>query len=75
MDFKNLSISILISGFIFGVYGFYIFKWGRNDQNGKRLLLGIVLMAYGLFVTNPWLNWLIGCVLVFLNYRWAWIDE
>ncbi|MGZ3711381.1 MAG: hypothetical protein ACXVBE_06475 [Bdellovibrionota bacterium] len=75
MDFKNLSPWLLVSGFIFGVYGFYFFKMGKNEQNGKRLLLGLALMGYGFFVTNIWLNWLVGIVLVFLNYRWSWIDE
>lgn len=75
MDFQNISPWLLVASFVFGVYGFYFFQQGRRDHNGKRLLLGIVLMGYGFFVTNIWANWLIGIVLVVLNYKWAWLDE
>lgn len=72
---QNISAGALVAGFVFGVFGFFIFKYGKQESNGKRMILGLILMVYGYFVPNPWAAWAIGIILVFLNYRWRWIDE
>lgn len=75
MDLANFSVSNLIAGFVFGVFGLYIFNAARREHNGKRLMLGLILMVYPYFVSNPWVNWLVGVVLLVLNYRWPWLND
>ncbi len=64
----DLSLSSLLAGFVFGVFGIYFFRYGRRDGNPKLLTTGIVLMAYPLFVSNPWMNWGIGSVLTVYGF-------
>ena len=66
MDF---SFSSLLAGFIFGVIGFYLFKWGKQKQAALPVVIGIVLMVYPYFISNVWLMWLIGVGLCFTAYR------
>lgn len=69
----NFSLSTLIAGFVFGVFGWYIFREGKREANAKRLALGITLMAYGYFITNPWATWAVGLGLLAVNYLSGWI--
>lgn len=68
----QFSMATVISGLVFGIFGWYIFKHGKEDYNMKRVGLGVVLMAYGIFVPNPWLNWLVGAALLYINYFTNW---
>jgi multisubunit Na+/H+ antiporter MnhE subunit len=72
MGFANFSISTLIAGFVFGIFGLFIFRQGKREANIRRIMLGISLMAYGYFVTNPWLNWMAGSALLAVNYYSSW---
>ncbi len=65
----EFSLSTLVAGFVFGTFGFYFAKQGRAEANGKRLALGISMMAYSYFVPNPWACWGVGFVLAFFAYR------
>jgi hypothetical protein len=65
----NLSISNIIAGFIFGVFGFAIFRKGRKDDNKQQFYLGLALMIFPYLVSNEWLTWIIGSVLLFFGLR------
>jgi hypothetical protein len=64
----NFSVGALAAGFVFGIFGLYIFREGKRESNFRRLVLGITLMAYGWFVPNPWAAWGVGITLVGINY-------
>lgn len=66
MDF---SVSSLFAGFVFGVCGLYLLRWGQKKGNIAHILLGLVLMVYPYFVSNDYLLWGIGFVLLFVAYR------
>lgn len=66
MDF---SIANLIPGFIFGVFGLYVFQQGRKKVSYTLVFTGLALMIYPYFVENAWLNWAIGGGLLFFAYR------
>ncbi len=68
----QFSVSTLIAGFVFGIFGIFIFRDGKKESNFRRLMIGLVLLVYGFFVTNPWLAWGLGLFLVWLNYFTAW---
>lgn len=63
MDF-DFSFSSIMSGFIFGVIGFYLTKEGRKRLNYAWVLIGIALMVYTILVPNhPFLQWGLGFAL------------
>ena len=64
----DFSFSAIMSGFIFGVIGFYLFKEGKKRLNFAWVAIGVALMAYTLFVSGPWLDWGLGFGLCGLAY-------
>jgi glucose uptake protein GlcU len=65
----EISGSNLLAGFIFGVLGFYFLKEAKKRSNLPWFLIGITLIVYPYFVTNAFLNWALGLVLVFIAYN------
>jgi hypothetical protein len=65
MDF---SISSLMAGFVFGVFGWYLLKEGKKSGNVWHLGLGLGLMAYPYFVSGAILMWGIGVAGLTLAY-------
>lgn len=70
----SFSAGTLLAGLVFGVFGIFIFRQGKREANFRRLLLGFVLLAYGFFVTNPWVCWGIGFALLGVNYFTGWVE-
>ena len=68
MSLSDLSISALIAGFVFGVFGFAIFKRGRNRGTHQLVVIGLTMMIYPYFVANAWLDWIIGFALSYGAY-------
>jgi len=66
----SFSVSSLIAGFIFGVFGFAVLKHGKKNANNHLVVIGIAMVAYPYFVENPWLNWIIGLALSFGAYNY-----
>ncbi len=54
----NFSVSNLIGGFIFGVFGFAAWRYGKSAQEWRPMLVGAALMIFPYFVDNVW--WLYG---------------
>ncbi len=68
MDF---SFSSIMSGFVFGVIGFWMMKQGKSRSNPLTIVIGIALIAYPYFISNIFLDWGIGialCVLAYLKW-------
>ena len=49
-----------MSGFIFGVIGFYLWRAGKRHANFYWSIIGALLMIYPLFSPNAWFDWGIG---------------
>jgi hypothetical protein len=64
----SFSIATIIIAIVFGFVGFYAFRYGRKNSEPRPLFLGIALMAYGYFVTDPWISLAIGAVLTLLIF-------
>lgn len=64
----DLSFSGLMSGFIFGIVGFYLAKEGRKRVNYAWVFIGVALMFYTLIVSGPLADWGIGAGLCGLAY-------
>jgi hypothetical protein len=71
----GLSVSTIIAGLVFSIFGVSIFRHGKREANMRRVLLGITLLAYGYFFTNPWAAWGIGLFLVAINYLSGWVNH
>ena len=67
--FSDFSMASLIPGFVFGVFGFALFRYGKKEGNFKKLIIGLVLMVYPYFFSNLWVLWILGVVLTVLGYR------
>ena len=65
----DFSLSTLLSGFIFGVFGLYVFRQGRKKENSKLVFLGLAMMLYTYFTKGPLQDWGIGIVLVAAAYH------
>jgi hypothetical protein len=59
----GFSLFTILLALLFGVVGFAAFRYGRRNSEPRPLFIGIALMAYGYFVTNPWVSLAIGTVL------------
>jgi hypothetical protein len=49
------DISNIFAGIIFGMIGLVGFKFGKNEGNPKRMILGASLMIYPYFIENMYL--------------------
>jgi hypothetical protein len=59
----GFSLYTILLAVIFGLVGFAAFRYGRKNSEPRPLFIGVALMAYGYFVTNPWVSLAIGSVL------------
>ncbi len=53
---------------LFSLVGFAAFRHGRRSGEARPMLLGAALMAYGYFVSNALVSFLIGSVLTALLF-------
>jgi hypothetical protein len=68
LDIGGLSLATIVIAVLFGLVGFAAFRYGKKNGEPRSLFLGIALMAYGNFVSNPWLSLGIGLVLILLLF-------
>jgi hypothetical protein len=55
---------------LFGAIGFAAFVYGKKTASIKPIIIGIALMAYPYFVSEPWYIYVVGIILtaaLFLN--------
>ncbi|MGK5089584.1 hypothetical protein WDW86_18690 [Bdellovibrionota bacterium FG-2] len=67
----EFDFSTLAAGFVFGVFGFYLIKHGKKAAHIPSVTIGLTLLAYPYFITNPYLVWGLGFGLLYLAYRLA----
>ena len=68
MGLGGLSPAAILIAVVFSVVGFIAFRRGRREGEPRPLFLGIALMAYGYFVSNPWASLGIGALLTLLLF-------
>ena len=68
MDF---SPGVIFVSTIFGIVGIYFFRDGKRDGSFSKMLAGVGLMVYSLFVKGIWANLLVGMLLVSLPWLLA----
>ena len=56
----------ILAGFIFGRIGWGAFRFGRQLERTKPIIIGLALMIYPYFVYNKYLLWGIGTSLLVL---------
>jgi hypothetical protein len=54
----------LLAGLIFGTIGWGALSYGRKLDLWKPIAIGLALMIYPYFFSNPWLMWGIGVALL-----------
>jgi hypothetical protein len=68
LDLGGLSLAAVIIAVFFSLVGFAAFRHGKKNAEPRTLFLGIALMAYGYFISNPWLSLGIGVLLTLLLF-------
>jgi hypothetical protein len=68
LDLGGLSLATIVIAAFFGLIGFAAFRYGKKNEEPRRLFLGIALMAYGYFVSNALVSLGIGVVLTLLLF-------
>jgi hypothetical protein len=53
---------------IFSLVGLAAFRYGKKNAEVRPLVLGVLLMVYGYFVSNAWVSLLVGGVLTALIF-------
>ena len=64
----ELSLATIVFAVFFGLVGLAAFRYGKKNDEPRKLFLGIALMAYGYFVSNAWVSLGIGAVLTLLLF-------
>jgi len=64
----NMNTSTILWGLLFGSIGVGFFTYGRKQRKIVPLVVGIILIAYPYFVTNPYAEAGIGTVLMAVPY-------
>ena len=59
----SISVATIVIAIVFSIVGYAAFRYGRKNGEPKPLMIGIALMAYGYFVSNPWVSLGIGAAL------------
>ena len=59
----GFSLYTILLAVWFGLIGFAAFRYGRKNSEPRPVVIGVALMAYGYFVTNPWISLAIGSAL------------
>lgn len=67
----DLSLSGFLAGLIFGTIGFWLFGQARRRMNDTLKVIGVIMMIYPWFVSNIWLQWIVGAGLC-IWARFAW---
>ncbi|OGQ19310.1 MAG: hypothetical protein A3E27_04845 [Deltaproteobacteria bacterium RIFCSPHIGHO2_12_FULL_40_32] len=65
MDFSMSSILLSLATSIIGIYAF---KYGKQNQSARHMILGIILMIYTYFISNIWLELGTGALLTGLLF-------
>ena len=68
LDLSSISPATIFWAIVFGIVGFAAFRYGKKNGEPRPLFLGIALMAYGYFVSNPRVSLAIGSVLTLLLF-------
>jgi hypothetical protein len=68
LELPQISLATIVIAVVFGLVGFAAFRYGKKNSEPRPLFLGIALMAYGYFVSNPWVSLAIGAVLTLLIF-------
>jgi hypothetical protein len=68
LDLGGFSFATILVAVVFGLIGFFAFRYGKKNGEPRPLFLGIALMAYGYFVSNAWLSLGIGAILTLLLF-------
>lgn len=63
MNFSNFTVASILGGLIFGGIGFVAFVYGKKQGELKPLVIGIILMAYPMFITDTLSVFAIGAIL------------
>ena len=65
----NFRFSAILAGLVFGVFGIYLFRFGKKHAHASAMGIGLALMIYPYFIENEYLLWGLGAVLTYLGYR------
>ena len=56
----------LLAGLVFGMIGWGAYRYGKQLELIYPRVLGVALMVYPYFVSNRWLIWMVGVILLVL---------
>ena len=65
----NFNISGIFAGLIFGAFGMYFLKKGKDDGEVPPIMIGLALLIYPYFIENVFFLWGIGVFLMFLGFK------
>ena len=63
-----MDTGTIFAGIIFGSIGVVAFIYGKKQSEWKPMVIGIALIAYPYFISNPILQWVIGALLTLMLF-------
>jgi len=64
----TLDPTMIFCGIFFGWAGYGSWRYGRQQQSGRHMILGVALMGYSYFIPHLWMNLTIGGLLIVLLF-------
>jgi len=65
MDFDSPAFYLSL---FFGLVGFSAWRYGRRVSSERHLILAVLLMSYGYFMSNAWISLFLGASLTVLLF-------
>ena len=66
----DMSVGNIVAAVLFSCVGFVALTYGKKNAEPRAMGLGVALMSYSYFVTNVYMNWLVGIVLTAALVLW-----
>lgn len=70
LGFSFPSPAYLIGIFLFSLFGFAAYRYGKKTSRGTTKWLGVALMIYPYAVSDTWLLYSVGAVLCAALFFW-----
>ncbi len=64
----TLDLTTIFIGMFFGIIGYGAWRYGKNTQSARHMLLGVALMVFGYIVPSPEYAVLVGGILSILLF-------
>lgn len=75
LNLNNYPIAYIVWAVIFSIIGLCFLVYGKKRKQNLTLIIGIVLLTYPIFITNPYIMVLVGAILTTVPFIFIMISH